>query len=146
MAVLSKVWWWCFFFEYTLLVTKENATLFRIHPSGDKKECKLFRIPPVAYLSCMVEIISHVTIAAGRRWKNGALYALFRVRPEAISSTDPITNLFPFMLSATCDSSGLDTTYGLLRHNPSLLMSRSKRPMDEFVSRKRKMGQRDIGK
>lgn len=56
---------------------------------------------------------------------------------DEIAELDPVTNQYPFLMYATCETSDLSTIYFLLSKNPSLLEKYREQTTDEFAEEAR---------
>lgn len=101
--------------RYPLCITVMNKKiskqvirqLINIFPEAAKQFDKMQRLP------------LHYAILCCREY-NDCVNDLVGAAPFALSSIDPNTGLYPFMMSASNQSS-LSTTYKLLREEPSVL-------------------------
>ncbi|GAX09844.1 hypothetical protein FisN_11Lh178 [Fistulifera solaris] len=63
----------------------------------------------------------HVALESQKTWKEG-VKQLVEVYPEGVSTVDPTTSLYPFMLAAKGVGGDLTTIYEICRLNPSLIL------------------------
>ena len=66
-------------------------------------------------------------LASGNKTFDRDSMFFFRMSDEQVREIDPGTDLYPFMVSASGETSDLSAVYHLLRRNPSLVNSGSAR-------------------
>ena len=77
-------------------------------------------------------------LASGKTlYKSNALYFLSTLTDDHIKEIDPPTDLYPFMVAASDNTSDLSAVYVLLRRNPSLV--RGGNPEDRRSRRRRRL-------
>jgi ankyrin repeat protein len=62
----------------------------------------------------------HLALSSGKSWKDG-VKELVEAYPDAMSSPDMSSKLYPFMMAAEGWKGDTNTTFELLRHSPGLL-------------------------
>ena len=73
----------------------------------------------------------HLAAASGKGWE-GEVEPIVRAAPAAVNTRDAQTHLYPFMLAAEGAEFSLDSTYMLLKANPSLIKSGIKKTTYEI--------------
>ena len=65
---------------------------------------------------------NQVMLASGKTlYENNGLYFLHMLTDDHVREIDPVTDLYPFMVAASGNTSDLSAVYVLLRRNPSLV-------------------------
>ena len=66
--------------------------------------------------------LNQVMLASGKTlYENNGLYFLHMLTDDHVREIDPVTDLYPFMVAASGNTSDLSAVYVLLRRNPSLV-------------------------
>ena len=80
---------------------------------------------------------NQVMLASGKTlYENNGLYFLHMLTDDHVREIDPVTDLYPFMVAASDNTSDLSAVYVLLRRNPSLV--RGGNPEDRRSRRRRR--------
>eukprot|EP00980_Cylindrotheca_fusiformis_P031569 scaffold26564_cov122-Cylindrotheca_fusiformis.AAC.3 len=88
---------------------------------GDRAVFYLKRYPQAAYrpTNDTKQLPVHIAIGTQKPWS--LISSLLAVYPSSLNIYDPYTGLWPFLLAGSKNSDSVDTSYNLLRADPSIM-------------------------
>lgn len=99
-----------------------NSPAFITHKDADTiLEQFLVLYPEAAKIRCNGKLPLHLAIESGCLWTNGLKRLLYSY-PDARQMPADKSNMLPFMMMATCETSDFSTMFSLLREGPELVL------------------------